>query len=441
LRDRSPQTIWDTALGQLELQVTRPNYETWLRNTAGLRLEGNRFIVGVPSDFTLEWLRSRMSSLISRIVSDLLNGPVEVSFEVLGLHPPAPAPAANGQRPPAPQASPLDLDSRLTFDSFTALSSNRVAYRAAKRVAGGDGSYNPLVLFGPPGLGKTHLLHAIGHAAARGGRAVVALTGESFVDRFTKGVRAGQPDSFRELFHSCELLLLDDLTFLATRSASQEQFFHIADALHARGGQLVATTEVVPDNIQGLSARLRSRLQAGLCVELRPLSSNERLDVLRAKAARLSPPVSDDLLRLVAAEGYSTVRELEGALNRLSAYADLSHEPVSADTLSQALKPFTAPPLSTHTVIQTVARHFGLTPAQLAGPSRARDVTYARHIAMYLLHHRLSQSLTAVGHLLGGRDHSTVLSGCRRIEREAKSLPETQAALEQIQAFLHESAA
>jgi chromosomal replication initiator protein len=443
LRHRSPQTTWETALGQLELQVTRPNFDTWLRNTVGLRMEPGLLVVGVPTDFALEWLRSRMGPLISRVVSQLVDAPIAVSFEVLGAQLPAaaPAPAMNGHQPPALPTIPLELDGRLTFASFIVLPGNRIAYRAAKRLASGDRSYNPLILYGPPGLGKTHLLQAIGHEAAPGG-GVIALTGEAFVDRFTRAVRAGQPDTFRELFRSCSLLLLDDLQFLATRPASQEQFFHIFDAIHRRGGAVAATIDAMPDAVAGLSDRLRSRLLAGLCAALRPLSRSERLEVLRAKVSAAGKELSEELLALVAREEYGTVRELDGALNRLAAYAELTAAPISPDALPRALQPFADnSSRSPHHVLQTVATHFNLSLQQLAGPSRARDVTFARHIAMYLLHDRLSCSLTSVGHLLGGRDHSTVLSGCRRIARELASLPETRTLVEQLAAQLDQPAA
>jgi chromosomal replication initiator protein len=441
VRDRSPQTLWETALGQLELQVTRPNFETWLRNTTGLRLDGDCLVVGVPTDFALEWLRSRMSPLINRTVSQLTGSTTSVAFAVLGAQPAVAAPSTNGRHPqPAVVTPPADLNPRLTFESFTVVKSNRLAYRAARKVASGRSDFNPLVLSGEPGLGKTHLLHGIGHQALRQGKRVVLLTGEAFVDRFVRTLRAGEPAAFRALFDDCDLLLLDDAQFLASRKASQEQFFHIFNSLHGLGSSVVLTLDNDPSGVAGLSARLASRLMAGLTVALLPPPSSERLEILQVKASHLRRPLSASILRLVADQAYKSVRELEGALNRVAAYADLSNSPLSPDQARQALHPLVAESEqpSAELIVQVVCRYFHIAPDQIAGPTRARGITYARHIAMYLLHERASCSLSQIGQLLGHRDHTTVLSGCRRIEGERTTFPQTRAALAEIDVLLSE---
>lgn len=438
MTNRTPDAIWETALGQLELQVTRPNFETWLRNTVGLELAGGRLIVGVPSDFAIEWLRSRLNGVVTRTVSQLIGEPVEVAFQVLG------APAAPSALPAvAATAVAPDLDPRLTFDTFAPVKSDRLAYRAARRVAGGEaGAYNPLVLHGPPGLGKTHLLHAIGHAAVAASRRVVFLTGEGFVDGFVRAVRSDRPDSFRARFDGCEFFLLDDLRFLAGRAGSIEQFFHTFNDLHVRGCQMVITVDSPLADLVDLPPRLLSRLQAGLVVEMTPPAADERLVIARKKAASFPHPLPDDLVRLAAEQPLANVRQLEGALNRLSAYADLAGAPVPEDAAIKALHPLQQRrPLSPDTVIARVAAHFSVDRDQLAGPSRARDVTFARHIAMYLLREHARLPLASIGRLLGGRDHSTVLSGCRRIARERTSLPQTQAAIDALESELEAGAA
>jgi len=444
VRDRSPRSVWETALGQLELQVTRPNFETWLRNTTGLRLDGNELLVGVPTDFAIEWLRSRLSSVIERTVSQLVGGPITVDFQVLGA--PAVAAAANGHAPAsAPSAPPPDLDSRLTFDTFTVVKSNRLAYRAARRLAEGDLAGSPLFIFGPPGLGKTHLLHALGHATAAAGKHVTLLTGEAFVTRYGDAVRAGQPHTFREPFQHTDVLLLDDIAFLSTRAASQEQFFHMFDALCTRGCPIAVTADAAPEALTGLSPRLRSRLQAGLAVSIQPLAPDERLPLLTTKAARLTPPLPDPVLAAIASEPLESVRDLDGALNRVAAFADLSGRPPLPADVPQALRPFSSPPvaLSPETILAAVCRHFGLLSSQLASPSRARDISYARHVAMYLLRQHGRQSLSEIGMRLGGRDHTTVLSACRKIGKElSSSLPsDTHQHIQDIESSLDTASA
>ena len=437
MRDRSPKALWEAALGQLELQVTRPNFDTWLRNTTGLEMEDGRLIVGVPSDFCVEWLRSRMSSVVNRTVSRLHGSDLSTTFQVLG------APALSEKPGVAAAASPPEptrpeLDPRLTFESFSAVKSNRLAYRAARRAASGESDYNPLVLYGAPGLGKTHLLHAIGHKATEAGKRVVALTGEAFVDRYGNAVRFGRPHIFRELFANCELLLLDDLPFLATRSGSQEQFFHIFNSLHSSGCLVVVTADAALDTITGLTDRLLSRLSAGLALELSPLSPEDRSQILQSKAAKLKRPLPKAVLDTIAAQPYQTVRALEGAINRAAAFTDLSDAPLSTADVAAALHPL-QPVNSDPTpqqIIDIVCRHFAVSQQQIAGASRSRDITYARHIAMYLLRHHGSRPLTEIGKLLGGRDHSTVLHACRRIEREHAALPQTRDDVDTLESAL-----
>ena len=441
MRDRSPQALWEATLGQLELQVTRPNFDTWLRNTAGLELANGHLIVGVPSDFCVEWLRSRMSTVVDKTVSRLHGSDLSTTFRVLGA-PALPDKPDSAAAISAPEPSRPELDPRLTFESFSAVKSNRLAYRAARRAGTGETGYNPLVFYGAPGLGKTHLLHAIGHKATEAGKRVVALTGEAFVDRYGNAVRFGRPHVFRELFANCDLLLLDDLRFLASRSASQEQFFHIFNSLHSSGCLIVVTADAALDTIAGLTDRLVSRLSAGLALELSPLSPEDRSQILLSKAAKLKAPLSKTVLAAIAEQPYQSVRALEGAINRAAAFADLSDAPLSIADMEQALHPLQ--PVSSEPtqqqIIDTVCRHFNVSQQQIASASRARDITYARHIAMYLLRHHGSRPLSEIGQLLGGRDHSTVLHACRRIEREHAALPQTRADIDSLESTLRDRA-
>ncbi len=440
--DRSPEALWEAALGQLELQVTRPNFDTWLRGTIGLRIDEGQFVVGVPSDFAVEWLRSRMNVVIGRAVSQLLGDPVSVQFQVLGAPElPAEPPQNVAKTAPSRLRAP-ELESHMTFESFTVTAGNRLAYRAACKVAANEATYNPLILYGAPGLGKTHLLHAIGHHAAKAGQRVLALTAEAFVDRYAKAVRTGKPHTFRDPFERCDLLLLDDLRFLATRSASQEQFFHIFNSLRSSGCLLVLTVDANLDALPGLSERLLSRLRAGLALELSPLSGEDRHTILAAKAAKLAKALPQTIIDVIAKQPYETVRDLEGALNRATAFADLSNSDLSPSATLNALYPISSTSqldVSPDAIIEMVCRQFNVSLTQITGASRARDITYARHIAMYLLRNHGSRPLVEIGQLLGGRDHSTVLHACRRITKEHKSLPQTRADVELLESKLNDT--
>ena len=439
MSDRSPQTLWETALGQLELHITRPNFDTWLRDTIGLRIDDGRFVVGVPSDFAIVWLQSRLSPLIDRTISELLGSPLSTSFEVLGAQLTPTIASQNGHDPSSTASPPAPrLNRRLIFDSFTVVDSNRLAYRAARRIASGENTYNPLILYGPPGLGKTHLLHAIAHEAVASSKCVILLTCKDFAELYAKTVQAGQRHTFLDAYRDCDLLLLDDLQFLATRPGSQEQFFHIFNTLYSADRPLILTSDSSPKALRGLSPQLQSRLQAGLTVELRPPSADERLSILRQKAQHLKQAIPNPILELIAQQPYHHVRELEGALKQVIARGDLAGKPLTLKLASEALAPLPSSPSrpSTNDILHTVCRHFHLSPEQLTGPSRARDITYARHIAMYLVRLHTQRPLAEIGKLFGNRDHSTVLHGCRRIEQELTSLPQTHTDIQQLQAAL-----
>jgi len=436
VRNRSPQALWETALGQLELQVTRPNFETWLRHTVGLRLEGANLVVGVPSDFALEWLRTRLSALVNRTVSRLVDDDVSISFEVLGA--PLAAVALPSQSRTSSAILPSSLDARLTFQNFLVLKSNRVAHRAARNAAASKSAYNPLMLVGASGTGKTHLLHAIGNVAAASGLTVSAMTGEGFVDRYARSVRTGQPHTFRQEFDSCDLFLLDDFGFLPARVASLEQFFHLFNALTQRGCLVIMTSDQHPNDSADLPARVRSRIQGGLVTELQLPTPEEKLELVRAKAAALKSDLPDEILRLVAQMPYATARELEGGLNQVLAFSQITGSAVTLEVARKALFPLRNEALrpSQHKIVETVCSYFQVSREQLAGPSRARDITYPRHVAIYLLRRFGSQPLTDIGHLLGGRDHSTVISAFKRIEREVTSLPETRSDIQHLERLL-----
>jgi chromosomal replication initiator protein len=442
VRNRSPQALWETALGQLELQVTRPNFETWLRHTVGLRLENEQLVVGVPSDFALEWLRTRMSSLVTRTVSRLIDSELSVAFEVLGVQPAATAQSRTSGHAVSTPSRPADLDPRLTFESFLALKSNRVAYRAAKSAASDKCAYNPLVLVGSSGVGKTHLLHAIGNAAVAAKRSVSIMTGEGFVDRYGRAVRTGQPHTFRQEFDSCDMFLLDDFGFLPTRAASLEQFFHLFNTLAQRGCLVVVTTDQHPNDSSDLPARIRSRVQGGLVAELNAPAADERLDLVRAKAAALKADLPDDVLQLIADMPYETVRELEGGLHQVLAFSQIAGKDMTPPLARKALFPLRSPaqPPTPQQVIETVCSYFRITREQMAGPSRARDITYPRHVAIYLLRQFGSHPLTDIGQLLGGRDHSTVISAFKRIQREVTSIPDTRSDVQHLERLLAKGA-
>jgi len=447
--DRSPKALWEVALGQLQLQVTRPNFETWLRDSVGLALEDGTFTVCVPTDFVAEWLRDRLSDLITKTLAGIVGQPLAVAFRVDG------APGEGGSSTPQPdagqpsQALPALPKPRLnplfTFDTFVVADCNRLAHAASCTAATPNGmpQHNPLFLYGESGLGKTHLLHAIAHRLIGGGRRVLYLTAEQFLSEFVFAARQKHADDFRAKYRSLDALLLDDVQFLAGKGGTQEEFFHTFNHLHAAGKQIVLASDEAPPSLLHFSPRLRSRFQSGLTADLSMFPSDARIALLRRKADSLRAEVDDASLEFLAGRPYSNVRELEGALNRVLAYARLTGQRADLALARSAIKCVQkepAPsPLKPERVIDAVCSYYDVPRQSLAGQGRGKRVTTARHVAMYLLRQESCQPLTQIGRLFGDRDHSTVLYACRKIERESTAIPQTGADLAAIRGKLTSS--
>lgn len=447
--DRQPaQALWETALGELELQLTPVNFNTWLRDTAALSFDGTTLTVAAPSDFAREWLETRLRQVVVCVLSRLTEARLDVRFVVPAggsvCAPATPAPAAPASdSPPAlvpPCASPA-----LTFETFIPGEENLLAYNAARDIAGrADSPFSPLVLHGPPGIGKTHLLHAIANAAGGARRTVLATT-ERFVNDFVRASQDHAFDRFRERYRSCDLLILDDFQCIEGKPKSEEEFFHTFNALHEAGRQIVLAMDRTPTLLTGVAERLRSRLHWGLVADMHPPTRETRLEIILRRAAAEDRTLPEEVVAFLADQPAASVRDVHGVYNRLSAFLAIHRGPVTVDVAANAVSPFGARPLpvapSPSAVIQAVSDHFSLRPADLCGPARGRQVTYARHLAMYLLKEDLGRPVTDIGRLLGGRDHSTVIYGCDRIAKELAMLPQTKADLEALRRRLASPAA
>ena len=437
MQERSAKALWQAALGQIQLQVTRPNYETWLRDTSGLNLEDGVFTIGVPSDFIAEWLNNRLHDLIAKTLASIVGHPLQLAFAIDGADSPEivpPAPLGEPVYPAVRLAATFTvrLNPRFTFDTFLVADGNRLAHAAALAAArdGADPSHNPLFLYGDSGLGKTHLLHAIGHELLDRGLRILYVTADQFISDYVLAARQRRMEEFRAKYRLLDALLVDDIQFLSGKERTQEEFFHTFNDLHGAGKQVVLASDQPPPTLTRFSARLRSRFQCGLIADLAPLSFEGRLALLKAKAGHLQAEIDDDALAFLARQPYVNVRELEGSLNRLLAYSRLTGQAATLDLAHNAIK---AP--DTHaqrrapkpdTVVDAVCSYYDVSPQAIRGQTRSKRVTTARHVAMYLLRHDSYEPLAQIGRLLGDRDHSTVLYACRKIEREASAIDQTK---------------
>ncbi len=432
----SPTDLWQQALAELQRQTTRPTFETWLKSSQGVALEDHTLVVAVPTTYARDWLDKRLRPTVERAVADVAGRPLACEFVVRSAGRPTrgangePDPAVGQQRYAQPALSndsaptvapPVPaLNSRYTFETFVVGSGNRLAHAAAQAVAEHVAHrYNPLFIYGGVGLGKTHLLHAIGHISVERGLQVVLVSSERFTNDLVNAIRTRSNEAFRSVYRAADVLLIDDIHFIAGKESTQEEFFHTFNVLHAADRQIVLASDRPPHAISTLEDRLRSRFQWGLQVDVAPPDLETRMAILRAKADRQGHPVPDSVIEVIANAVQHNIRELEGALNRVTAYAQCNRQPLTVDTARRALADLMIrhEPPALDTVVQVVAAYYGLTEADILGRSRAAKVAEPRQVVMYLLREETDASFPAIGEALGGRDHTTVLYGCEKISR------------------------
>ena len=431
-----PRQIWDAALGQLQLHVTRPNFETWLKNTVGVAYRDGEFVVGAPNAFVAEMLEQRMYSLISRTLESVVKSEVEIRFEVTtpegeppalhsvnGGHDEAGGVQASQIEAQPPVYRPASLNPKYVFERFVVGKSNELAHAAATAVSGRPGElYNPLVLYSDVGLGKTHLMHAIGHRATSQGMSLIYSTTEEFTNSYIRAIREGATDNFRERYRSADLLLLDDVQFLIGKEQTQEGFFHTFNALHMTNRQIVLTSDRPVAALTLLEDRIQSRLAGGLVVDIQPPDVETRIAILRAKAEEMRQEVPDSVLQFLAERIHKNIRELEGSLNKVVALADLTGNPVTIDLTKQAVADVVETAaerkIPDTAVVEAVSSHFGVPVEAIKGRKRDKRTAQARQVAMYLLREESQLDLTVIGKVLGGKAHNTVMHGYERIANQ-----------------------
>ena len=425
MKARAAADIWQATLEELRSKVSPSNYKTWLKNTVGLSQQDGSFVVGVPSTFVTDSLEQRLLPLIEKTVTSIAGHPTKVQFQVhLGeegedLGPLPPLSLFPNQRP-GQRANSSKFNRRYTFDSFIVGSCNRLAHAAAQRVANEPGSsYNPLFLYSGSGLGKTHLMHAIAWGALRSCPRVIYVTGEQFTNEFISAIREGRSEDFRNKYRSVDVLLLDDIQFIAGKEQTQEGFFHTFNDLHNANSQIVISCDRPPKSVNLLEDRLRSRFEWGLIADMQPPDLETRIAILQMKAEDQKTDVPLEVLDLIARRIQKNIRELEGALNRVLAYAKLIKEPLTTELVNQALMEITSDALrhnlTPEIIIGTIEKFYGLPEQALQGKKRDKAISTARQIAMYLIRDEIQCSWTRIGQELGGRDHSTILHGYQKI--------------------------
>lgn len=457
MQDRpDPASAWQAALGRLQLEIPQEQFNTFLRPCSGLRWEADCLVVGAATTFAVSWLELPLHlEMVREAVTKTVAVPSNVRYEALSADPQGPANgrAASVHRIVADPAARLPdladvddglstrepmtagrnllphqavgLNPRYTFDNFVVGESNQLAYHASRAIdaAGGDAApgYNPLLIYAGSGMGKTHLLHAIGNHARQRSISVRYVTSEQFTNEFVSAINRRAMPEFRERYRGLDLLLLDDVQFLVGKEQTQETLFHTFNDLHQAGTQIVLTSDRPPETITPLEERLRSRFQWGLVADIRPPSLETRLAMLHSWASGQGSEVPSSVLDVIAQRVSRNVRQLLGAFNRVVATSQLLSAPLTPESVAAQLDAIAGPDaraeVTPQQALSKVANHYGIAAEQILSRNRTAAVALARQVAMYLLVSELGMTPTGAGRFLAGRNHSTVIHGVARVRQ------------------------
>ncbi len=421
--------IWEEALTRIESQLSKPSFEAFLKAMRPVALDQDVFVFSVPSLFAKEWLEGRYRGLIAETLREVLTRGVDVRFVVADSDPPPPPAVAPSTLPDLRAQTTArgtlvpGLTSKYTFDTFVVGSGNRFAHAAAHAVAEAPArAYNPLFIYGGVGLGKTHLLQAIGHQvlAHKQTARVTYVSSERFTNELINAIRDDKMVEFRNRYRNVDVLLIDDIQFLAGKERTQEEFFHTFNTLHESSRQLIISSDRQPREIPTLEDRLRSRFEWGLIADIQPPDYETRIAILRKKAEMDAIALPDEVAQYIAQRISSNIRELEGALSRLRAHAAMARVPVSVELATEVLKELLPQarirPVTISAIQRAVAEFFGIRIEEMKAKRRTKGVAFPRQVAMYLSRELTDASLPRIGEEFGGRDHTTVMHACDRVK-------------------------
>ncbi len=422
--------IWQSALGEIELSLSRANFTTWFKNTFISSLENDRIIICVPSTFTKAWLEKKYQKEIAGAIESVTNIRLkEIIFKVETKKEEGGAEkmAVPEMRHAAEQVlcNRFGLNSKYTFENFVVGKGNELAHAACQAVAANPGrAYNPLFIYGGVGLGKTHLIQAVGSEISKRCNKILYVTCEKFTNDYIQSVRSGRAKEFKELYRGVDLLLIDDIQFMGGKDGTQEEFFHTFNELHQTNKQIVITSDRQPKFIPALEKRLLSRFEWGMIADVISPDLETRIAILESKCREKNYTIDKDVLNYIANNVQSNIRELEGALNRLIAFHEFNNSKPTLESTKQTLGNILSVgsrPVSAKKIIESVSRFYEVSIKDIIGKSRKKELVKPRQIIMYLLREDLGISYPTIGDELGGRDHTTAIHAYNKVSKDLKA--------------------
>lgn len=437
--------LWDDALVNIELSITPANFKTWFRDTHIVSLEDGTITLGVPSVFVRDWVADKFQSLILKTLRDLTPHARSIEYVVVQR---SDRKHEASKKQTVNAALPLEeyyinksdnLNPKYIFDTFVVGPFNELAHAAAKTVVNKPGiAYNPLFIYGKTGHGKTHLIQAVGNQLKRVGKKVFYVTSERFAVDYMNSLQSGTANSFKDKYRQYDVLIMDDVQFLANKEKTQEELFHLFNAMHDNNKQIVFSSDVHPALMSNMEERLRSRFAQGMIVDIPQPDTESRSAILKAKAAQHSITLTDEVVEHLANTIEGNIRELEGALNTILCQSQLLGRILALDEVKVLIKNSTRPrkTLAVSDVVDKIARFYDIEPASIYEKTRRKEVVKPRQLIMYILREDFQVSYPAIGQKLGGRDHTTVIHSCEKIKREIKDDEELEEEVSQIRLLL-----
>jgi chromosomal replication initiator protein len=439
--DQHLATVWNDAAVVLKEHTSKDVFETWFRDLSIGNISENEAILNVPNKFFRDWIRDHYQSLLEEALGTAMGrSGLRVNYALSEI-PAKPMMVKEPERPVQPPSikgkRTAHIDGRYTFSTFVAASNNQLARAASMKVAESPGtSYNPLLIYGGVGLGKTHLMHAIGNfVMGRADLRIAYVTSEQFTNEVINGIRYDKMIDVRRRYRNIDMLLVDDIQFIAGKQATQEEFFHTFNSLYEAQKQIVLSSDRYPKDIADMEERLRSRLDWGLVADIQPYPLEARIAILRDKSEREGINLPDDVSVFVASHVKSNIRELEGSLIRLGAYATLTGQTITLEMAKNVLKELVNESkrvITLEAVQEVVATKFHIKVSEMKSKRRTKALVYPRQVAMYLARDITQQSYPEIARHFGGKDHTTIMHACRQIEKAKENNPGLQRTLEEL---------